>query len=128
MKSIRHGLDLYLVATAGLLAACASTGGPTDSSTRPAAAGEEAPAFQAPIDLIPAALGPHRWTITTSSDRAQAYFDQGLQLRYAYGVDDSARSFREARIAALQAQIEAGSYEVDATGIARRLLDDGLAL
>lgn len=62
--------------------------------------GAEGPdAFQKPIDYIPAALGPHTWTITTSSTTAQQYFNQGLQLRYAYGVDDAARSFRQAHLA-----------------------------
>ena len=35
---------------------------------------------------------------------------------------------RADRVAELQARIEAGGYEVDATKIAQRLLDDGLAL
>ena len=35
---------------------------------------------------------------------------------------------RSARVAELQAQIESGHYEVDATQVARRLLEDGLAL
>lgn len=56
-------------------------------------------AFQAPIDYIPSALGPHEWKISTNSETAQNYFNQGLQMRYAYGVDDAARSFREARLA-----------------------------
>ena len=55
------------------------------------------PAFHEPIDLMPAVTGDHSWPITTRSETAQAYFDQGLQLRYAYGVDHAARSFREAQ-------------------------------
>ena len=58
---------------------------------------EAVPAFLAPIDLFPKALGPLSWPITTSSRQAQAYFDQGLQLRYGFGVDEAARSFREAQ-------------------------------
>jgi tetratricopeptide (TPR) repeat protein len=46
---------------------------------------------------MPAVTGEHSWPISTSSETAQAYFDQGLQLRYAYGVDHAARSFREAQ-------------------------------
>ena len=41
--------------------------------------------------------GPLSWEITTDSEIAQSYFDQGLQLRYAYGVNEAARSFREAQ-------------------------------
>ena len=59
---------------------------------------DDASVFQKPIDYIPAALGPHTWVITTNSDMAQNYFKQGLQMRYAYGVNDAARSFRQARL------------------------------
>ncbi len=84
---------LMLVSACAFLVACA-----TGSNSNDAAA-DETPVFQKAIDYIPTALGPHTWKITTDSVRAQQYFDQGLQLRYAYGVDDSARSFREARLA-----------------------------
>jgi len=62
------------------------------------AAGEagDMPAFQEPIKYIPSALGPYSWKITTSSEMAQRFFDQGLQMRYAYGMEDAARSFRQA--------------------------------
>ena len=41
-------------------------------------------------------LGPFSRTITTSSDQAQLYFDQGIQLVYAFDPGLGARSFREA--------------------------------
>lgn len=50
------------------------------------------------------------------------------QLRRVMEVMPEVSEIREGRIAELQAQVEAGDYEVDATNIARRLLDDGLAL
>ncbi len=50
-----------------------------------------------PIPLIPSALGPYSWTITTDDERAQAYFDQGMQLRYGYSMGEAARSMAEAR-------------------------------
>ncbi|NNC64143.1 MAG: hypothetical protein HKN84_05115 [Gammaproteobacteria bacterium] len=50
-----------------------------------------------PIDLIPAATGSHVWTISTQDPRAQAYFNQGMQLRWAYNMDEAARSMAEAR-------------------------------
>lgn len=56
-------------------------------------------AFQKPIDYIPSALGPHTWLVTTQSQEAQDFFKQGLQLRYAYVVNDAARSFRQATLA-----------------------------
>ncbi len=41
-------------------------------------------------------LGPFSRTITTSSHEAQQYFDQGVQLLYAFTPENAARSFREA--------------------------------
>lgn len=37
------------------------------------------------------------WPVTTSSPRAQAYFDQGVKLMYAYARDHARASFAEAR-------------------------------
>jgi tetratricopeptide (TPR) repeat protein len=59
--------------------------------------GDEMPVFHEAIDYIPSALGPYSWEITTSSEVAQKFFDQGLQMRYAYGMDDAARSFHQAQ-------------------------------
>ena len=42
-------------------------------------------------------LGPHNRPIVTSSDEAQAYFDQGLLLMYAFGTGSAAESFRAAQ-------------------------------
>ncbi|MGH7445127.1 MAG: hypothetical protein ACREKM_09635, partial [Longimicrobiales bacterium] len=41
-------------------------------------------------------LGTHHHEITTSSPRAQAYFDQGLRLTFAFNHGEAIRSFREA--------------------------------
>ena len=54
-------------------------------------------AFTDPIDYIADALGTYRWDITTDSEQAQAYFNQGMQLRWAYNVNEAARSMAEAR-------------------------------
>lgn len=59
--------------------------------------GADSASFQAPIELIPTALGRYTWPITTANPEAQRYFDQGMQLRYAYNVNEAARSFAEAR-------------------------------
>ena len=40
-------------------------------------------------------LGPFSRSITTSSSEAQLYFDQGIQLLYAFDPNLAARSFRE---------------------------------
>lgn len=50
-----------------------------------------------PIELIPEALGPYHWPITTDHEEAQRFFDQGMQLRWAYNVDEAARSMMQAR-------------------------------
>jgi len=41
-------------------------------------------------------LGTHHQKITTASAEAQAYFDQGLRLVYAFNYDEARRAFREA--------------------------------
>jgi hypothetical protein len=75
------------------LAACPST----VRAQAAVEAGGGTPRFHAPIDLIPAATGTHTWPVTTTEPRAQAYFDQGMQLRWAYTVEEAARSMAEAR-------------------------------
>lgn len=42
-------------------------------------------------------LGDHHYEISTSVPEAQAYFDQGLRLYYAFNHDEAVRSFREAQ-------------------------------
>ena len=52
--------------------------------------------FNEPIPLYPAALGEFTRPISSSNTEAQAYFDQGFQMMYAFAKEDAARSFREA--------------------------------
>lgn len=42
-------------------------------------------------------LGDHHYAITTANPKAQAYFDQGLRLYYAFNHQEGIRSFREAQ-------------------------------
>lgn len=42
-------------------------------------------------------LGTHHYAISTASPQAQAYFDQGLRLYYAFNHQEAIRSFREAQ-------------------------------
>ena len=53
-------------------------------------------AFRATFSLYSDALGPFTREISTSSGDAQAYFDQGFQMMYAFAKMEAARSFREA--------------------------------
>lgn len=41
-------------------------------------------------------LGDHHFEITTSSEKTQVYFDQGIRLLYAFNHAEAHRSFREA--------------------------------
>ncbi len=51
-----------------------------------------------PADSVPLYddLGRHGRPVTTDSERAQAYFDQGLRLQYAFNHAEAIRSYREA--------------------------------
>ena len=61
-------------------------------------ASEELPeSFKEPMKLFEKGLGPLSRTITTDVVAAQGFFDQGLQLMYAFTPEDAARSFREAQ-------------------------------
>lgn len=61
---------------------------PADLNTEPGHSGALVPLFEG--------LDVHRYTITTSSDRAQRYFNQGFMLNYGFNHAEAARSFREA--------------------------------
>ncbi len=54
--------------------------------------------FDQSMPLFSVGLGPLSRTVTTDVGEAQAFFDQGLQLMYAFTPEDAARSFREAQI------------------------------
>lgn len=87
------------------LAACSSGASPTvETGPIPTAApvGSATSTSSAPAQetLAPlyGGLGPHARTIVTSSDRAQAYFDEGLLFMYAFGTSIARASFRSARM------------------------------
>src|SRR5688572_8462662 len=47
------------------------------------------------IRLLPG-RGNHSYTISTNSDSAQAYFNQGLTMYYSYHMREAVASFKEA--------------------------------
>ena len=47
------------------------------------------------IPLLPG-IGHHHYSVHTSSDSAQIYFDQGLALYYSYQLNEALASFKEA--------------------------------
>lgn len=55
--------------------------------------------FDDPMRLYPQAMGDFHFPISSENELAQAYFDQGFQLMYAFAKEDAARSFREAQLA-----------------------------
>jgi len=53
--------------------------------------------FDQPIGLYKTALGTFTRPISSSNPEAQAYFNQGFQLMYAFARPEAGRSFREAQ-------------------------------
>src|SRR5688572_650305 len=53
--------------------------------------------FNQPTPLYPKALGKFERRISSSNAEAQAYFNQGFQLMYAFDQEGAVRSFREAQ-------------------------------
>ncbi len=66
-----------------------------DSEGVTAAAAELPESFSEPIPLYLDVLGDHEHPISSTNADAQAYFNQGFRLMYAFGKEDAARSFRE---------------------------------
>src|SRR5262245_22594600 len=66
-----------------------ATGQHADHATPPAG-------FAARIDLYKTALGPFTRPISSQNREAQAFFNQGFQLAYAFARPEAVRSFREA--------------------------------
>ena len=54
--------------------------------------------FDEEARLYPKALGPFSRPVTTTSPRAQEFFDQGIQMMYAFTPLRAARSFRQAQV------------------------------
>ena len=60
-------------------------------------AASPAPAFADTEPPLWTGIGSITWKITTANERAQAYFDQGLRLSYAFNHDEARRAFRMAQ-------------------------------
>jgi tetratricopeptide (TPR) repeat protein len=76
-----HGTTPFLVAAVALFAACNSTDRPPTPET-------DAPLYDD--------LGDYGRPVTTASDEAQAYFNQGLRLQYAFNHPEAIRSYERA--------------------------------
>lgn len=88
---------LAMLGAVTCLAACANMGNNSAAEAAGKEMGGSKVTFQDPIDYIPSALGSYEWKISTANEQAQEYFKQGMQLRYAYNVNEAARSMAEAR-------------------------------
>ena len=94
--STRLFATLTLTLTLGACAGARRDAG-SPNAAPPAADAASKPAEPEPIDYIPSAIGSHTWKVTTDSETAQNYFNQGMQLRWAYNMREAARSMAEAR-------------------------------
>lgn len=77
-----------LLAAAALLAACSTQPAPHDHGSAASTTTAAPPLFDD--------LGHYHRAITTTSPRAQAYFDQGLRLVYGFNHYEAQAAFREA--------------------------------
>ena len=68
--------------------------------TAPRAAAQDEPTlpepYREPIPYQPAVLGPYSFPISSDDAAARQFFDQGMQLMYAFAKVDAVRSFRAA--------------------------------
>src|SRR5438046_9263332 len=60
-------------------------------------AATSAPAFADTEPPLWGGLGSIAYKITTANERAQAYFDQGMRLTYAFNHGEAQRAFRTAQ-------------------------------
>jgi len=77
-----------LLVAAALLAGCSTSPSPHEHGSAPAPTAVTPPLFED--------LGRYHRAITTTSPRAQAYFDQGLRLVYGFNHYEAQAAFREA--------------------------------
>ena len=77
-----------------LLAGCAALPLAVAAQTPPAKSLFER--YTQPIDVFKNGLGSFTRPISSTSKEAQAYFDQGFQMMYAFAKPEAVRSFREA--------------------------------
>jgi len=82
------GITLALIVT---LPAAGLSCSERQSSPPPADTAEAKPA-----EPIHEGLGPHKRKVTTSSEEAQLYFDQGLTFLFGFNHDEAIRSFAQA--------------------------------
>ena len=98
--------DISLADPAITLCGAAGAGVPTRMMLRLAqtevpraemSAASPAPAFADTEPPLWSGLGSIAYKVTTANEKAQAYFDQGLRLAYAFNHGEAQRAFRKAQ-------------------------------
>ena len=92
---MRFVAAVALLATLLALVACRTVPPRAAPASAPAPTTATSPATAVPLHAE--ALGTYSWRIATRQPMAQAYFDQGLRLMYAYAQDDAQKSFEHSR-------------------------------
>ena len=97
MSTKLAGLRTALAAGIILLAAPAALAQHDHGGGDAASESELPESFAEPMRLYDVSVrGPHAHPISTTDPEAQAYFDQGFALMYAFAKEEATRSFREA--------------------------------
>ncbi len=89
-------LAAALLVAGGAAAAAQDHGGHGDGAGHDAASLELPESFSEPMSLYEGVLGNHEHPISSANAEAQAYFNQGFRLMYAFAKEEAIRSFREA--------------------------------
>lgn len=86
----------YLLTVILALVICTGMSGKNDEAYAAGTMGEDPRLAPGQIAPVLAGLGDHHYPITTNSERAQFFFDQGLKLTYGFNHREALRSFKEA--------------------------------
>src|SRR4030095_10307873 len=97
----RYGRSRWLTCAAGAALATAFASVTAQAQTSRPSGQHDAPAappaaFSGRIALYQTALGTFTRPISSKNNEAQAFFNQGFQLTYAFAKPEAVRSFREA--------------------------------
>ncbi|MEM7025980.1 MAG: hypothetical protein AAF637_25875, partial [Pseudomonadota bacterium] len=94
-----------LLNPAAIAASACGRGGTNAANFKPTRDGQVQLALATPAEAVKADSGPPLWEglgtlsfpITTDSEEAQAYFDQGLRLTYAFNHAEAYRAYKKAQ-------------------------------
>jgi hypothetical protein len=89
----RRAFALRVLCSVSIAFPAAAQQGRTNAAATPT----DPPSFAEPMPLHTVSLGSFTRPISSTNREAQAYFDQGFQMMYAFAKEDAARSFREAQ-------------------------------